>query len=108
MLIVGLDDLKGLFHEMNFPWEILFIAWIKEAQGGFYCSIQIKGGCSKVGVNVFSQASSDKIRGNDQKLCQEKFSLDIRNTFFTERVVKYWNRLPRGVVELPFLKMFKK
>ncbi|KFO88021.1 hypothetical protein N320_00888, partial [Buceros rhinoceros silvestris] len=45
---------------------------------------------------------------NGLQFRQGKFRLGIQKNFFTQRVIKHWNRLPREAVESPSLEVFNR
>ncbi|KAJ7421340.1 hypothetical protein WISP_43287 [Willisornis vidua] len=67
-----------------------------------------KGDYEKAGEGLFTRVCSDRTRSNDFKLAEGVFRLDIiRRKFFTVRVVRHWNCLPREAVDAPSLEEFK-
>ena len=63
----------------------------------------LKGPTGKLERDFLTRACGDRTRGNGFKLKEEKFRFDIREKFFTMRMVRPWPRLPREAVAAPSL-----
>ena len=51
--------------------------------------------------------SGPDVRGNSKKLAKNQVRLNVRGSFFAERVVSTWNSLPDSVVTAPSINAFK-
>ncbi|GAB0183243.1 triadin [Grus japonensis] len=67
----------------------------------------LKEAYMKAGEGLFTSTCIDRTRSNGLKNEEGRFRLDIRKKFFTVRVVRHWNRLPREAVAAPSLEVFK-
>ena len=67
----------------------------------------LKGAYRNALEGLFIRKCRDRTRVNGFKLKERRFRLDIWNKFFTQRVVRHWERLPGEAVDAPSLEVLK-
>ena len=72
------------------------------------CYKLVRGDQQALGESRFPRALPGVTRNNGHKLAEGRFRLDIRKRYFTVRVARVWNQLPREVVLAPTLGVFKR
>ena len=68
--------------------------------------LYLRGAYKQEGERLSLWVVSDRTRGNSFKP-RQRFRLDLRRKFFTQKVVTHWNRLPKEVAGAPSLEAFK-
>ena len=83
----------------------------RRVRGDLIQTFRILKGFENVDREEFFELDSNggySLRGHDLKLKVHRSRLQLRHSFFSQRVINTWNRLPASVVQAPTVNNFKK
>ena len=102
--------IRGLEH---LPYEDrlrklgLFSLEKRRLWGDRIAACDLKRAYKQEGSKLFGRVNNSMTRGKGFKLKEGRFRLNVRGNFFTRRVVRCWNGLPREVVDALSVEVFK-
>jgi ribonuclease P/MRP protein subunit RPP40 len=80
----------------------------RRIRGDLIETFKMVKGISKVDhTKFFSISEHNRTRGNTYKLEKKQCNTNIRSSFFSQRIVNYWNGLPEEVVSAESVNTFK-
>ena len=101
--------LKGLDYGERLERLKLMTLEERRNRSDLVALFKMSKGLSAIPWNSFFRAdNSERTRGHLKKMVKERFKLDVRKHFFSQRVVNRWNGLSENVISAGTVEMFKK
>ena len=103
-----IGECAGLSYNDRWDRACLITLEKRRLRGDLIQVFRLIKGIDKIDYNKFFQlVGNSRTRGHQFKIVKVRCRLDIRNKFFSQRVVTSWNLLPAEVVEAETVNSFK-
>ena len=103
-----ISGMKGLTYEEKLKECNLFSLSRRRLRGDMIQVFKILKGIDKIDMKDLGwELNERQTRGHNLKLVKHRSRLNLRQNYFTQRVVDYWNKLPIRVVSLSSVQSFK-
>ena len=104
-----MNDVAGNSYEEKLKNLNLFSLEKRRVRGDMIAVFRIINGFDKVDSTKFFRFRNHTWpnRFHSKQIMKQNFKTDIRKHFFSQRIINFWNRLPRYVVDSGSITMFK-